>query len=356
MLILHRYILRESLVASMTSLAVFLGVISALFLAELLGEAAQGQLPTASVILLLLLRLPEAIMMVGPLALLIGLLLALGRMHEQSEMTIVRMGGAAFTQCFAPVLLLVGAWATVLVLIAGWMAPYAVERGGEVMTAAARQALVAGLQPGQFERFDGGRLTVYVGGFDSGDGALSEILIQHADPEQPELITAASGRLWMDPADGSRYLSLVDGYQVRHGADPTQAPLRELRFARNDIRLPSPDSGERLDPEMTARLPALLRPLSPDQRRELQWRLAPSLAALVLGLLAVPLSYRSPREGRWGSLVLALGLYLVYSNAIQAGLVMMEQRSAMSGPGLWPIHGALVVAAAWLWLRQRRRW
>lgn len=356
MLILHRYILRESLLASLMSLAVFLGVISALFLAELLGEAAQGQLPAASVLLLLSLRMPEAVMMVGPLALLTGLLLALGRLHEQSEMTVIRVGGAGFARCFAPVLLLAGCWATLLMLIAGWVAPFAAERSGEVMAAAARQALVAGLQPGQFERFDGGRLTVYVGGFASGDGELTQILIQHADPEQPELITASSGRLWMDPADGSRYLSLVEGQQVRHGLDPTAAPLRELQFARNDIRLPSPDSGERLDPEMTARLPALLRPLSPDQRRELQWRLAPSLAALVLGALAVPLAYRSPRQGRWGSLVLALGLYLFYSNAIQAGLVMMEQRSAMSGPGLWPIHGLLAMVASALWLRQRQRW
>ncbi|TVR91764.1 MAG: LPS export ABC transporter permease LptF [Wenzhouxiangellaceae bacterium] len=356
MLILHRYMLRESLVATISSLAVFLAVISALFLAELLGDAAQGEVPAASVVLLLVLRLPEAIMMVGPLALLVGLLLALGRMHEQSEMTVVRVGGAGFTRCFAPVLVLVAAWAAMLMLVAGWVAPYAVERGAEVMTAAARQALVAGLQPGQFERFDGGRLTVYVGGFESGDDELTEILIQHADPDRPELITAAAGRLWMDPADGSRYLSLIDGHQIRHGPDPAGSPLHELRFARNDIRLPMPDSGARLDPEMIARLPALLRPLSPDQRRELQWRLAPSLAALVLGVLAVPLSYRSPRQGRWGSLVLALGLYLIYSNAIQGGLVMMEQRSAMTGPGLWPIHGGLAMAAWGLWLRQRRRW
>lgn len=356
MLILHRYILRESLLASLMSLAVFLGVISALFLAELLGEAAQGQLPAAGVLLVLLLRLPEAAMMVGPLALLTGLLLALGRLHEQSEMTVIRVGGSAFSRTFAPVLLLVSAWAAGLLAIAGWVAPFAVERSSEVMTAAARQALVAGLQPGQFERFDGGRLTVYVGGFDSGDGSLTEVLIQHADPEQPELITASAGRLWMDPVDGTRYLSLVDGQQVRHGLDPGASPLRDLQFARNDIRLPGPDSAESLDAEMTARLPALMRPGSPDQRRELQWRLAPSLAALVLGALAIPLSYRSPRQGRWGSLVLALGLYLFYSNAIQAGLVMMEQRSAMGGPGLWPVHGALALAAGLLWSRQRRRW
>ena len=356
MLILNRYLLRESLLASLMSLAVFLGVIAALFLAELLGEAAQGQLPAISALLILLLRLPEATIMVGPLALLTGLLLSLGRLHEQSEMTVMRTSGSGFGRAFAPVLLLIVGWAVALMGVAGWAVPMAVERSSAVMAAAARQALVAGLQPGRFEHFHGGRLTVYIGSFADSDGGLSQILIQHADPDQPELITASAGRLWIDPADGARYLSLLDGQQLRHGPDPLAAPLSELKFARNDIRLPGSDASDHPAPEMTARLFSLMHPSSPDQRRELHWRLAPSIAALILGILAIPLSCRLPRQGRWGSIVLALGLYLFYSNAIQAGLVMMTQRSVMTGPGLWPIHAMVALAAASLWLRQRKRW
>lgn len=356
MLILHRYLLREGLLASLMSLVVFLGVISALFLAELLADAAQGQLPGRSVLLLVLLRLPEAAMMVGPLALLTGLLLALGRLHEQSEMTIFRAAGAGYAKCFAPVAALAGVWAAGLLLIAGWAAPYALERTTELMAEAARQAVLAGLQPGRFERFDRGRITVYVGGIDQTDGSLEDILIQHADPDQPELLSARRGRLWLNPDDGQRYLSLLDGHQVRHGPDPVAAPLREMRFARNDVRLPSPELGDGVDAEMVSRLPQLRQAETPQQRREWQWRIAAPLAALVLGALAVPLSDRSPRQGRWGSLVIALGLYLIYSNAIQAGLVLMEQRAAVSGPGLWPVHGVLALAAAALWIRHQRRW
>lgn len=356
MLILHRYLLRESLVASLMSLVVLLGVISALFLAELLADAAQGQLPGASVALMLLLRLPEAAMMVGPLALMTGLLLALGRLYEQTEITVLRAGGAGFGHCFLPIGLLVTGWALALLLVSGWLAPLAVERSASLMLEVARQTVVGGLQPGQFERFDRGRLTVYVGAIDASEGGLRDVLIQHDHPEQPELISARQGQLWIDPTDGSRYLSLIDGHQLRHGPDPLAAPLRDLTFARNDLRLPLPEADGGLDGEMTRRLPQLWPPASPAERREWQWRLAAPLAALVLGVLAVPLSYRRPRQGRWGSLVLALGLYLVYSNAIQAGLVMMEQRASSSGPGLWPIHGTLMLATFWLLFQHRRRW
>jgi len=356
MLILHRLILRDALKASLMSLAVLLGVVVALFLAELLGEAAQGRLPGGLVLLLLVLRLPDAIMMVGPLALLTGVLLALGRMHEHSEMTVVRSAGAAFESCFAPVLLLAAIWAGGLLLVAGWLTPLALKRSSELSALAARQAVLAGLQPGQFERFDGGRLTVYIGQVDSESGELLDLFIQHADPEYPELISAVSGRLWIDPDDGNRYLSLVDGHQIRHGADLLTTPLRELDFARNDIRLPRLDQAELFAPEAVATLPALLTSTSATERRELQWRLAPAVAALLLGALAVPLAYRSPRQGRWGSLVLALALYLIYSNAVQAGLVLMEQRAALSGPGLWPLHGLLASVVAWLYWWRQRQW
>jgi lipopolysaccharide export system permease protein len=55
------------------------------------------------------------------------------------------------------------AWAGGLLLVAGWLAPMALERTGGLMADAARHALVAGLQPGQFESMDQGRLTIYVG-------------------------------------------------------------------------------------------------------------------------------------------------------------------------------------------------
>jgi lipopolysaccharide export system permease protein len=356
MLILHRYLLRDAFVASTLTLLILLGVISALFLAELLAEAAQGELPGGRVLLVLLLRMPEAIMMIGPLALMTGILLTLGRLHEQSEMTVVRAAGMGFNHCFSALALLIAVWALALLWVAGWLAPLAVERTGTVMLDAARQAVVGGLQSGRFERFDSDRLTVYVGQVDTTSGDLRNVLIHLDDPAEPEVLSAASGRVWIDEQDGSRYLTLLDGYQIRHGPDPAIGSLAEMRFARNDIRLPPPDFESASDNEMTQRLPALLPLDTPAQRREWQWRLAPMMAAIVLGLLAVPLSYRAPRQGRWGSVVLALALYLVYSNAIQAGLVVMERTDSTSGLGLWPIHAALLLAASLLWFRHQQRW
>lgn len=355
MLILQRYILRQSLLASLLSLVVFLGVVSALFLAELLGEAAQGELPGGSVLLMLALRLPEAIMLVGPLALLTGLLMTLGRLQEESELVVMRSGGLAYRRLLRPIIAVAALWAGGLLIVSGWLSPMAVERSATLLSDAARNAMVAGLRPGQFDRLNHGRTTVYVGSIDRRTDELSDIFIQHMEDGSTQLLTAQRGRLWLPGEDEGRYLLLRDGYQVQHAADPLGSGIREMRFARNELRLPTPEDTS-TDSESQYRLPQLWPVESPSERREWHWRLAAPMAGLLLGLLALPLSSRKPRKGRHASVVAALVLYLVYSNAVHGGLILMEQHDAMRGPGLWPVHGALALLVLVLFWRHWRSW
>jgi len=355
MLILQRYILRQGLLASLLSLVVFLGVVSALFLAELLGEAAQGELPGGSVLLMLGLRLPEAIMLVGPLALLTGLLMTLGRLQEESELVVMRSGGLAYRRLLRPIVVVALLWAGGLLLVSGWLSPMAVERSAALLADAARNAMVAGLRPGQFDRLNQGRTTIYVGGIDRRSDELRDIFIQHTEDGSTQLLTAGRGRLWLPGEDEDRYLLLTDGHQVQHTADPLGGGIREMRFARNELKLPAPEDTT-VESESRSLLPELWPAESPPERREWHWRLASPLAGLLLGLLALPLSSRKPRQGKHASVVAALVLYLIYSNAVHGGLILMEQHNAIRGPGLWPVHGALAMLVLGLLWRHWRSW
>lgn len=355
MLILQRYILKQGLAATLLSLLVFLAVVSALFLAELLGEAAQGELPGGSVLLMLALRLPEAIMLVGPLALLTGLLMTLGRLQEESELVIMRSAGLPYRRLLRPVLAIALLWAGGLLVVSGWLSPLAMERSSTLLADAARNAMVAGLRSGQFDRLNQGRTTIYIGGIDRRSDELSNLFIQHIEGGSVEVLTAARGRLWLPGEDEERYLLLEDGYQIQHNEDPLEGGVREMRFGRNELMLPTPDDVEE-ESEASVRLPELWSADNAAQRREWHWRLAAPIAGLMLGLLALPLSSRKPRQGRHGSVIAALVLYLIYSNAVHGGLIVMEQNNALRGPGLWPIHGALAVLLVILFWRHRRAW
>lgn len=349
-MILPRYLYRQASGMAALTLLVLLGVVSALFLAELLSQAASGQVPGASLLVLLILRLPEAVLMVAPLALLVGVLLALGQASETSEVTIARASGVSYVQCFRPLMGLAVAWALAVLLIAGWVSPWALKMSDEWMAKGAEQAMMASVQPGQFDRFDGGRLTMYTASVDPGTGTLVDVFVQHSASESEEVISAPAGRLWHDATDQSRYLSLHQGHQVRRSH---AGELMRLSFDENNIRLPDPDDRGLDQTEMTLSLDALVHSQTPEQRREWHWRLASPVGTLLLGLLAIPLAWRAPRAGRFGSVVVAMLVYLVYSNGVHFGLVGMEKANAMSGFGLWPVHGALAVCVAclcgWRW-------
>lgn len=355
MLILQRYVLRQGLVASVSSLILFLGVVSALFLAELLGDAAQGELPGGSVLLMLVLRLPEAIMLVGPLALLTGMLMTLGRLQEESELVVMRSAGLRFRRLLRPVLVLAVLWSAGLLIVSGWLSPMAVERSATLLADAARSAMIAGIRPGQFDRLNQGRTTIYVGQIDRASDTLGDIFIQHTERGSTELLAAREGQLWLPGEEEGRYLLLTDGFQIQHVEGLEGGAVHEMRFARNELRLPAADEDADLG-EARYRLPQLVDPETPAERREWHWRLAAPVAGLLLGVLALPLSSRKPRQGRYGSIVIALLLYLVYSNAVHGGLILMEQHAAMNGPGLWPVHGGLALLSALLLWRYWRLW
>jgi hypothetical protein len=77
----------------------------------------------------------------------------------------------------------------------------------------------------------------------------------------------------------------------------------------------------------------------PAAAAELHWRIAPPLLALAFALLAVPLARSSPRQARYGSILLAFLAYLV-------GIFMMMLGTQWLAEGSLPVAFGPVVAAA----------
>jgi len=86
----------------------------------------------------------------------------------------------------------------------------------------------------------------------------------------------------------------------------------------------------------------------------LQWRLSVPLSALLLALLALPLSRTNPRQGRYGKLTIAILFYIVYSNMLGAARVWSERGLVPMEIGLWWVHLLVLLVAAVLLLQQNR--
>jgi lipopolysaccharide export system permease protein len=98
--------------------------------------------------------------------------------------------------------------------------------------------------------------------------------------------------------------------------------------------------------------PELLRERSLMSHAELDWRVGLPISAAILALLAIPLSYVNPRAGRSLNLVLAIVLYMFYSNLISVSNAWVAQGKLSPGFGLWGIH-ALMLAVTLLMFKRR---
>ena len=350
--VLARYLGRQAAGAALATLLVLLGVTLALFLAELLGEVADGRAASRSVFLLLALRVPEAVHLVAPLALMLGVLMTLGQLAAGGELSVMRAAGLAPSKLAWPLVALALLWSAAVLAVSGWVAPWTARETAALDARLAEDILLSGLRPGQFQRLGDGSLNLFVGDADAETATLRDVFIQRTGQARTEILRAPRGALRVDPERGLRLLTLYDGVHISHAEDGAGLPLRVIRFARNEFDVPVPVDAESTDPVRSRGTLELLRDGTADERRELHWRLAPVLAGLLLTMLVVPASVVSPRSGRFGIVVPALVVYLLYTNALN----LVLGRDDLDPGGAWLVHGLVAVSAAGALIAWRRRW
>jgi len=329
--------------------------------AELLAKIARGRIPADLLFTLIGLRTVGTLTILMPLATLLGVLLAYGRLWRDSEMAVLQSSGLDLTGLIRPLILFVLPTMVVLGLVSFWLGPAADRLSQQLMQEASRSLIVAGLEPGKFVDLPGRDGQIYVGEMSADGTQFKRMFIENERPDNKEagktridVITATHGYLYHD-ADGiGRYMALLDGFRVegKLGEDD----YRVMRFERNDIKLPdSDDDNNDTATKRSAPTGVLLRaPDDPIMRAELHWRLAAPLSALVLTLLALPLSKSSPREPRYARLLLALLTWLIYYNGLLFGRSWLSQGKLAMGFGLWWVYVPAIGIALWLiWGSQR---
>ena len=88
-MIITRYICRQILQATAAITLVLMVVVVLGRMLNYLARASQGELDPDLLALVLTYRLPDFLQLILPLALLLGILLALGRLYADSEMTVL---------------------------------------------------------------------------------------------------------------------------------------------------------------------------------------------------------------------------------------------------------------------------
>jgi lipopolysaccharide export system permease protein len=346
---IDRYVLREvgGSLAGVT--LVLLAILVSYQLARILGLAAARGFPQDIVFALIGLTTLENLMLLVPIAMLLGIMLALGRLYHESEMTAVRACGVGPERLYRPVFALALPVAVVLGWLAFFVGPAARDGAEQLRGRGMRDAQFGMLEPGKFRTYADGQAVFYAEQLGP-DGRLENVFVQRLDGERVEVATAAWAEHRVLDGGATQVVVLHEGERIE--GVPGQPGFRRIRFVEHGIPVvvPPPAAG-RAGPGR-APTSALIGSARPGDIAELQRRTSMPLMVLVLAIVAVPLSALRPREGRYARVAIAILLYFVYSNLLAVAQVWIEKGQLPPAVGTWWVHALLAALGIGMLLRQ----
>jgi lipopolysaccharide export system permease protein len=351
MLLIERHLTRQFAESVFAVAVVLLLVTLGALFADLISEIAKGKIPAGLLLSQLGLRSVRFITLVMPLALFLGLLIAISRMYAESEMAVLASVGLGPQRLWKP-LLLVSAPIVLLVGLASlWLAPLSAQRAKDMIEEANRSFLIAGLEPGRFVELPGKAGVLYVTELTPDGTRFKQLFVQRENEGRLDIITAHEGKLEL-VGDTARYLRLTDGFRVEGAVGGRD--YRMMRFQTNDIRVPDREQdgkGDDLSADSTAEL---LDSGQPQSVAEVHWRIAMPLFVAILAIFAMPLGRSEPRQPQYGLVLFALLVYIVGMILMLLGTGLIGNGRFPSWLGLWWVHLPMLGLALWMFLRDGR--
>jgi lipopolysaccharide export system permease protein len=349
-----RYLEREVRYALAGVLAILLLVVLGGLLTDVLNKIARGRIPPVLLLSQIGLRIPDALTLLLPLGSLLAVLLSYGRLYRDSEMAVLAASGYGPLRTLRPLLRL----GTLLVLIqaalAFYIAPFGREIAAQMITETQRSVAVAGLSSGRFVELPGNAGVLYVSKVSADQRAVDEIMLVRERDGHRLLLTARKGTIEVDEEADEVVLRLDAGERV--DGKPGEPGYRRIRFEQADIAFPrqQPETGD--DPRQARRTAALWRADDVESRAELTRRLAQPLVLMMLLLLAPVMAQSAPRQPRFDKVVVAILLYLTYTNLVELARVWALTGTLPAWLGTWWVHVGFGVIVLIAWGRELLAW
>ncbi len=316
---IFRYTLREII----TTLFAVTGLLLAIFISNLfvryLASAAGGTLPITLIGKLMLLTIPQLLGLLLPMGLFFAILLALGRMNADSEMTVLSACGFS-TWALCRLVIILG---VVVAIIVGVMnlvlgPSISIERQ-RMLRQTGTANIVDVIAPGRFQKIGNNNNVIYVEEVDHDTNSVGKLFVAEKLPQsaggQWRIVAAQHGRVVPSKDNLGRDFVAQDGQMVQGRSG--QNAFQIMKFSEYGMRLQY-DAVNLSSNEKT--LPTMQLWENPQHkasyRAELQWRISISIMAIVLALLAVPLSRAEPRQGKFARMLPGTVIIIVYANLI----------------------------------------
>ena len=323
---------------------ILLGIVILTQLIRLLGDSVSGILAVDGVLALLGFSALNYLPVLLSISLFFSVLLTLTRAYRDSEMVVWFCSGIGLTRWIRPVMAYALPVAGLIALLSLVLSPWALDKAQEFKHQLDSRDDVSAATPGAFRESKHDERVYFIENVNVGQNRVGNIFVQSVQNGKAGIIVSKQGLQETAP-NGDRFLVLLNG--TRYEGTPGQSDFKIVEFERYAVRIEAAEAKQEAASLQSLSTLSLLRNPTNWNLSELEWRLGLPLSALILALLAIPLSFVNPRAGRSLNLVMALVIYMVYNNMISVTNAWVAQGKMGAIMGLVGIHGlmfALMVA------------
>ncbi len=276
MSILSRYVLRQHAAPALAGLAIFYFVLSMDFLVDYLNLFIAKGVPGLSVLEAFMLSLAWMTFLAVPMAVMVSVLTAFGRLSADSEITAVKASGINILTLMRPVII-AGLFVSLGLFVFGnRVLPAANHRLKTLLVDIHRIQPLATVEPGVLTELPGG-YSIIVDRMDASSSEIWGVKIHRVESDQPtQTIVAERGELSVgvisdvlrielfdgeihevDPADLTKYNRMLFDSHVINVEQGGTSLVRSDRSKRGDRELTLSELAERRDSHLTERAEAL---------------------------------------------------------------------------------------------------
>jgi lipopolysaccharide export system permease protein len=342
--IIDKYIAKELLTAFLSVYFVLVIIVLSTEIVHLLGWVSQGIIPITIFLAYLMNSLFEFSVILIPLSLLMGILLAFGRLYSDSEMAAIMSAGIGPMQWYRPLMLIAVPTTLLLFVLLAYVQPIVNYQRALLAAEILSQSQIDTLLVGQFNRASKGGGILFLESVDTGnnrtdnDQVNSVFFQQHRENTGHVDLAESSSSFYNE--EGRRYMMMHSG--MHYVGNAGEANFNIIKYKDYGIHIDRKQVKAHQSVKSKS-VAELWSSTNPKEQAELQWRFTIPLATIIVTFMALPLSHTNPRSGRYSKLAIALILYLLYSNLLGVGKTWIVQEKVPVWIGTWWVHIIAIV-------------
>jgi lipopolysaccharide export system permease protein len=364
--ILNRYIFKEVLYPFLMTLFVFTFVLIMGRILSLVDLMINKGVLFTDVLKLILYLMPALMLFTIPLALIIAILIGIGRLSRDSEYTVLSACGLSLHQIAAPVLAAALIAFGLNALTSFFLIPRGNLEAKNLLFGIVKQKASVGIKEKVFnDDFRG--IVIYADRIPvNGDSMEGVLLHDERTIDEPSTIIASRGTLVSNPQSLTVTLRLENG--SIHTVDSKFRNYKKVDFSTYDVRLDFKGSAadekrvkfSKLDEmtlgELRDRIdhPEADGPSHRELLIELNQRLASPFTCLIFAVLGIPLGIQSSRAGKMRGFTVGLALVMVYYVFLLYGKALGETGKLPPVVGAWAPNVLIMAAGLWVYFMRAR--